>query len=171
MPPLLDRDSASRDTASRDTAPPVGPPPSPPPPRASDDDRLATVRSLQDAIARGLLTPDEGSSRMATAFAAVHVQDLGPLTADLPPVPAPAGPPGWRPLATMTLEQLRSSFLDRATGALRRGRVAVVVLLAALMLLALGLVAGAHVADASDGHGWDGHGWHDDGDGHGWDDD
>jgi hypothetical protein len=171
MPPLFDRDSTSRDTTSRDTAPPVGPPPSPPPLRASDDDRLATVEALQDAIARGLLTPDEGSSRMATAFAAVHLQDLGPLTADLPPVPAPSGPPGWRSLATMTVAQLRSSFLDSATGALRRGRVAVVVLLAALLLLTVGLVTGASMVDAWDGHGWDGHGWHDDGDGHHWDDD
>ena len=37
----------------------------PPPLRASDADRAETVRALQDAVARGLLTHDEGSERMS----------------------------------------------------------------------------------------------------------
>jgi hypothetical protein len=46
MPPLIDLDSAAT------SAPRM---------RASDTDRLATVKHLQDAMARGLLAPDEGS--------------------------------------------------------------------------------------------------------------
>src|SRR4051812_30495191 len=66
-----------------------------PPMRASDDDRAATVRMLQDAVARGLLTTDEGGERMALAFAFVRLTDLGPLTADLPPAPIAVTAPGW----------------------------------------------------------------------------
>jgi hypothetical protein len=82
---------------SSDTTTPTAPP-GPPPVRASDDDRAATVRVLQDAVARGLLTAEEGGERMAAAFAAVHLRDLPPLTADLRPA-ATAAPartaPGW----------------------------------------------------------------------------
>ena len=66
--------------------------------RASDADRLATVKQLQDAVARGLLAPDEGSERMADAFVAVHLTDLDPLTEDLPPAPPERTAPGWRSL-------------------------------------------------------------------------
>ena len=38
--------------------------------RASDADRQATVTRLQDAVARGQLTHDEGSERMALAYGA-----------------------------------------------------------------------------------------------------
>lgn len=54
------------------------------PMRASDADRTATVLELQDAVARGCLTPDEGSERMALAFAAIFQNELPPLVADLP---------------------------------------------------------------------------------------
>jgi hypothetical protein len=54
--------------------------------RASDAERLATVELLEDAVARGLLTPEEGSDRMATAFAARHRDELPAVTADLPVV-------------------------------------------------------------------------------------
>jgi hypothetical protein len=106
--------------------------------RAADDDRAATVHVLQDAVARGLLTPDEGSDRMAAAFAAVHLRDLAPLTADLPAPPAlaPAGAPGWQPLGLMAWEQLRTTVRGAP------GRPAVWVALAAvlvLLLVALGL--------------------------------
>ena len=87
------------------------------PMRASDADRHATVLILQDAMARGLLTADEGSDRMATAFAAVHVRDLSPLTADLPADAARrGGPPGWRVLLMMLFEQFSSLFRDNRTG-------------------------------------------------------
>ncbi|MEO5834425.1 MAG: DUF1707 domain-containing protein [Nakamurella sp.] len=53
--------------------------------RASDADRQLTVMVLQDAVARGLLTTQEGSVRMEAAYTATHHAQLPPLTADLPP--------------------------------------------------------------------------------------
>ena len=159
MPPLIDLDS----TTTR--APRM---------RASDADRLATVTRLQDAVARGLLTPDEGSERMADAFDAVHLADLDPLTEDLPPAPAPAGPtaPGWRSLGSLTVEQLRAAMTTSA-GRLRTARVAVVLLVASLAFVLLGMLGGAALSD-SGGGGGDQYGhhhqdWDDDRDD--WDDD
>ena len=37
--------------------------------RASDADRQQTVQQIQDAAARGLLTPDEAGERMSAAYA------------------------------------------------------------------------------------------------------
>jgi hypothetical protein len=111
--------------------------------RASDVDRLATVRVLQDAVARGLLTPDEGSERMATAFAAVHLAELGPLTADLPAGLAHPAAPGWRPLATMAVEQVRASLHRSPTGSrITRARVAVALLVVLVLLLLVGEMVG-----------------------------
>src|SRR3712207_9387187 len=81
MPPLIDL------TGAATSAPRM---------RASDADRLATVEQLQEAVARGLLTPDEGSERMADAFAAVHRTDLDPLHEDLPSAPPERTAAGWR---------------------------------------------------------------------------
>ena len=112
--------------------------------RASDDDRLATVRVLQDAVARGLLTADECSERMAATFAAVHVAELAPLTADLPPGPVPSAAPGWRPLATMAVEQVRASLHRSPTG----GRVTPArIAVALLVLLVLSLLVGSLVGE------------------------
>jgi Domain of unknown function (DUF1707) len=105
--------------------------------RASDLDRLATVRVLQDAVARGLLTLDEGSDRMAAAFAAVHVAELGPLTADLPSARERTAP-GWRPLGTMALEQVRSSLHAPWSGRLSPARIAVAVFIAFVLLMLIG---------------------------------
>ena len=111
------------------------------PTRASDADRHATVLVLQDAVARGLLTPDEGGDRMATAYAAVYVPDLHPLTTDLGQSHTKySRPPGWRVLATMVVEQLRFYFSETHTGHLNRARVAVAALLAIVLMLALGFV-------------------------------
>jgi hypothetical protein len=125
----------------------------PPPVRASDADRAATVRVLQDAVARGLLTPDEGGERMALAFAAVHRMDLGPLTADLPPAPAAASAPGWRLLAMMAVEQLRATLIRPATGRLHPARVAVAVVLALLLVMAVASVAGELLFEGGGGPG------------------
>ncbi len=133
-----------------------GPRPAPPM-RAADSDRAATVHVLQDAVARGLLTPDEGSDRMAAAWAAVHLRDLAPLTADLPAAPAPAplpartGAPGWRPLGLMAWEQVRTT-VRRAPG--RPGiRLALAAVLAVLLLVALGSSLLEAVFDGGPG-GW-----------------
>lgn len=109
--------------------------------RASDADRLATVLVLQDAMARGLLNPDEASERMATAFAAVHRRDLDPLTADLRPAPLMnEGPPGWHALGRMAIDQVRISLHDTATGRPGHARVALAFLLLVLLMLAVGVV-------------------------------
>lgn len=118
-----------------------------PPMRASDDDRAATVRMLQDAVARGLLTPDEGGERMALAFAVVHLTDLGPLTADLPPAPIAVTTPGWRVLAMMAVEQLRSTLSRPGTTRLHPVRVAVAVVIALVLVAAVASFAGELLFD------------------------
>jgi hypothetical protein len=154
MPPLIDLDSAA--TAA-------------PRMRASDADRLATVEHLQDAMARGLLAPDEGSERMADAFAAVHLTDLDPLTEDLPTAPPQRTAPGWRSLGTLAVEQVRAS-LTSATGRLSAARVAVVLVAASLFLLLVGALSGMAMSDGGGGGG-DG-GWHEQEHSHDhWDDD
>jgi Domain of unknown function (DUF1707) len=157
MPPLIDLDTAT-------SAPRM---------RASDVDRLATVQHLQDAMARGLLAPDEGSERMADAFAAVHLTDLDPLTEDLPPAPPQRTAPGWRSLGALAVEQVRAS-LTSATGRLTAARVAVVLVVASLFLLLVGALSGMAMSDGGrgggGGDGGDG-GWHEEWHGHDhWDD-
>jgi hypothetical protein len=139
--------------SSADTDPTTTAPPAPPPVRASDADRAATVRVVQDAVARGLLTPDEGGERMATAFAAVHRKDLGPLTADLPPAPSTVAAPGWRVLALMAVEQLRSTLSRPGAARLRPARVVVAVLVALLLVALVASVAGDLLFDGGPGPG------------------
>ncbi|MGY1704538.1 DUF1707 domain-containing protein [Geodermatophilus sp. SYSU D00697] len=159
MPPLIDLDSTTR---------------SGPRMRASDADRLATVARLQDAMARGLLMPDEGSERMADAFSAVHLTDLDPLTEDLPPAPAERTPPGWRSLGQLAVDQARAS-LTTAAGRLSAARIAVVLLAASLFLVFIGALAGVALSDDGRGGGGGdgGGGWHEhwDDDHDDWDDD
>lgn len=139
-------------------------PPGPPPMRASDADRHATVHVLQDAVARGLLTPDEGSERMAAAYASRHLGDLPPLTADLPPASAPAPAAvasGWRPLATQTWIQMRASASTLASGGWHSPRTLAVVA-AVLVALVLVVLLGAGALDVLMGgpHGHSGFGPH-----------
>ncbi len=112
--------------------------------RASDADRMATALVLQDAIARGLLNPTEGGDRISAAFATVYVQDLEPLTADLPRAAAPKEPAGWRPLLLMAAEQLRSSLNRAITGRPSPAQLAAAVFLV-LLLITCGLAV-AHLA-------------------------
>ncbi len=121
---------------------PFGQPPADPGMRASDDDRAATVHVLQDAVVRGLLGPDEGSSRMAAAWAAVHVRDLGPLTADLPPAPPLRTAPGWGVLATMAIEQGRATLHGARSGRLSPARIAAALAVALLLVVLLGSLVG-----------------------------
>ena len=109
--------------------------------RASDAERHATVMALQDAMSRGLLNPDEAGERMATAFAAVHVDELRGLTEDLPAgdVRGPR-PPGWSALATLAVEQLRHSLSNGKTGQLDPARVAALLLLMTLLAAVFGVV-------------------------------
>lgn len=91
-------------------------------------------------MARGLLTPAEGGDRMSAAFAAVHLEDLEPMTADLPTGPANStSKPGWRPLLLMVLEQLQSSLRGAITGRRRSAQLGAALLLV-LLLITGGLV-------------------------------
>ena len=55
-----------------------------PPIRASDADRERGAAVLRDAAGQGLLTLAEVDQRLGRVYAATHVGDLAPLTADLP---------------------------------------------------------------------------------------
>ena len=127
--------------------------------RASDADRQQTVHVLQDAAARGLLTQDEAGERMATAYAAQHLDELPPLTVDLPPVapPAPTAP-GWRALLTLLRLQVRAgvAYLTADGWRSRRALAALAVLLVVVAGLAALVVAGFGDGGAP-GH-FDGHG-------------
>ena len=124
--------------------------------RASDAERQATVHVLQDAVARGLLSFDEGSERMAAAYAARFVRDLPPLTADLPPQAAPAaGPPGWQRVWTVLAEQLRAELAIVMAGGLRspRSRRTVLVgLILVVTLLTVGSLASHGLFGGGDPH-------------------
>src|SRR4051794_28979120 len=86
-------------------------PPAPTRLRAADADRHRTVAALQDAVARGLLTSEEAGPRMAAASAAQFLDELPPLTADLPTAAAPTpAAPGWRLLATLAVLQGRAGL-------------------------------------------------------------
>jgi hypothetical protein len=68
--------------------------------RASDADREATGERLRQAAAEGRLDAEELDERLGAAYAARTVDDLAPLTADLPApqAPAPPAPPSERSL-------------------------------------------------------------------------
>jgi hypothetical protein len=147
---------------------------SPPRLRASDADREVVVQALLDAIARGLLTLQEGDERVAAAYTARFRDELPRLTADLPPIPSSAPvAPGWRTLALLAWLQLRTAVggLWRGTRGAFRSRprlaVAAVALLALLSLVAAtsggGFGPGGDGGDGGDGgHGvYSGDGWHD----------
>jgi hypothetical protein len=113
--------------------------------RASDADRHATVTRLQEAVALGLLGHEEGSERMAVAYDARYVDDLPPLTADLPEPPSAApvarlSAPGWRALLAMAWLQLRILVAGSATGRPSRRRLAIVAAIgvALVVLVVLG---------------------------------
>ena len=95
---------------------------------------------------------------MAAAYAARHLDELLPLTADLPPTPAPTQAPtapGWRPLAAQTWTQTRASVSALTAGGWRSPRTlafAAAFLIALLVLIGLG-AAGLDLLDAgSHGH-------------------
>jgi hypothetical protein len=59
--------------------------------RASDQDRNKVVERLNEAVGQGLLTLPEAEERIADAYKARYLDDLTPLTADLPD-PTPPKP-------------------------------------------------------------------------------
>ncbi|RBY77177.1 hypothetical protein DQ238_15975 [Geodermatophilus sp. TF02-6] len=75
--------------------------------RAGDADRQRVVERLGRNLAEGRLTVGEYDERAARAHAAVHLDELPPLLADLPAEPPPArrapGPPAWAPRAAVAV--------------------------------------------------------------------
>ncbi|MGH3496792.1 MAG: DUF1707 SHOCT-like domain-containing protein [Nocardioidaceae bacterium] len=55
--------------------------------RASDAERDRTAETIREAHAEGRLTVEEMHERIDQTYHAVHVDELGPLVADLPPTP------------------------------------------------------------------------------------
>jgi len=143
MAPMMDVGSAT----------PVGPTHDDRVMRASDADREATVVLLQDAVARGLLTPDEGSERMAAAFGAVYRADLPSLTADLPRADVRIRARGWKALPMKICERVGYFAAFATTSARAQPLRAIVVLLIVLVsMCVLGLIFG-HVWFGGAGHG------------------
>ena len=101
--------------------------------RASDADRERVAAILRGAAGQGLLTLAEVDERLAAVYAATHVADLGPLTADLPE--------GGRRFAPVDL-----AARSRARG-LARAHLAGYVALVLLMV-------GIWVAAGADHHFW-----------------
>ena len=140
--------------------------------RASDAERAATVQTLQDAVARGLLTHEEGGERMATAFAARFRDQLPGLTADLPPAAPPPRPaaPGWPQLGSMLAAQVRSDASAVRARSLRSHQALVAALVAVLLigvLVTLGALAFLGSGGPDTFAGFDGGGLgHHDGFGH-----
>jgi hypothetical protein len=114
--------------------------------RACDADRHATVQRLQDGIARGALSVDEGSERMAAAWASRYLDQLPPLIADLPGArPAQTAPaPGWSTLGALAAAQLRHTLRTQPTRDPRLNRL-LAVIIGATALVVLGLITVAVV--------------------------
>jgi hypothetical protein len=119
--------------------------------RASDADREAVVRTLHDAVVRGLLTMEECDERVAAAYAARFVRELPPLTADLPPAtpPAPVAP-GWRALAVMAWLQVRTALAGLSWRGVRTHPRRAIALAAVLAVLFVGASAVGALAGGDD---------------------
>ena len=128
--------------------------------RASDAERTATVDVLQDAMARGLLSHEEGDERMAAAFAARFRDELPPLTADLPPVvtaPSAATSGGWRALLTTLVTFVRAEIAATAAAGFRSRRFLVTALVVLALLGGLALVIGHGFVDGDHAAHFAGH--------------
>jgi hypothetical protein len=119
--------------------------------RAADADRHRVVHRLQEAVGLGQLGFDEGSDRMARAWASRYLDELPELTADLPaPARPPAAAPGWRALGLLALLQLRTTLGGTAGPGSRAARARLAAVSVAALLLA-GLLVGLVVAGVA-GH-------------------
>lgn len=122
--------------------------------RASDADREAVVRTLHDAVVTGLLTMEECDERVAAAYAARHLRELPPLTADLPAAapPAPVAP-GWRALLALAWIQLRTALAGTSWRSIRARPRLAVALVAVLAVLFVGTAtAGELIGGGYDHH-------------------
>jgi hypothetical protein len=120
--------------------------------RASDAERTATVERVQDAVARGLLTHEEGAERMKAAFGARFRDELPGLLVDLPPAPAVRpSPGGWRQIGTSLGAQLRRHA--REVSAMSGSRRLLVLALFLVLLVVLLVSVGIGVEALFEHHG------------------
>jgi hypothetical protein len=128
---------------------------------ASDAERTATVESVQDAVARGLLTHEEGAERMNAALGARFRDELPGLVVDLPPAPAVRSSPGGRrQIGTSVGAQLRRHAREVAamSGSRRLLLLALFLVLLVVLLLSVGIGVEAlfeHGGDGMPGAEWD----------------
>jgi Domain of unknown function (DUF1707) len=75
--------------------------------RAGDADRQRVVEQLGRHLGEGRIDVGEFDERVARAHAAVHLDELPPLLADLPPEPVPVrrppASPAWLPRASVAV--------------------------------------------------------------------
>jgi hypothetical protein len=120
--------------------------------RASDVQREAVVHRLHEAVGRGLLSVEEGHERTAAAYAARYVDELPPLTDDLPD-PTPVAP-GWKAVASTAALQARTSIMGAsswATADRRRRRMVLLTGILLATLLVILLTAAAATAGTTGG--------------------
>lgn len=117
--------------------------------RASDTDRAAVAAVLQEAISRGLLSHDEGAERMTTAYSATFVDELPPLSADLPPSAESAGSrtTGRHGPASVLMTRLRREVSMTAAAGPRSRRVLAAALLMVVLLAGLLILGGFELLD------------------------
>jgi hypothetical protein len=130
--------------------------------RASDAERSAVVEVLQDAMARGLLSHEEGDERMGAAFAARFRDELPALTADLPPAPpvvVTVVRSGWRHLVAVVVAFLGAQWATTIAAGFRSKRFVLTALTVLVLLVAASFVVGLDLFDHGHGH-LPGHGGH-----------
>jgi hypothetical protein len=105
--------------------------------RAGDSDRRRIVEKLGEHLGEGRLTVAEFDDRVIRAHAAVYLDELPALTADLPADPAPvrraARPPAWGTHAAVAV--LLAIVLSWAVLALVQGAPPVLALILLFVFL------------------------------------
>lgn len=114
--------------------------------RASDAEREATVARLHQALGDGFLDLDETDQRVAAAYAARHLSELEPLTADIPRRPgsgttAPAWSDVWISAVWRSRVTLLGDAPERPTA--RQCRTAAVLAVLVVLWLVVCFVLGA----------------------------
>jgi hypothetical protein len=114
--------------------------------RASDAEREATVARLHQALGDGFLDLDETDQRVAAAYAARHLSELEPLTADIPRRPgsgttAPAWSDVWISAVWRSRVTLLGDAPEKPTA--RQCRTAAVLAVLVVLWLVVCFVLGA----------------------------
>lgn len=112
--------------------------------RASDSDREAVARVVQEALTSGMLTMIEAEERLVGVYGARFRHELEPITADLPIVQQPRvgqPPVRWIVRVDRWVQCLATGFRDLASG--HRKRAFALALLAAALCVTILLFGAA----------------------------